>query len=175
MLGDALSQLGVISTGKSYLDVRRALLELGIDESRAKALGLKLYKVGMPWPLEPEGLRAFARGVRKLLVVEEKRALIEDQVRSILYGVANPPEVIGKVDESGAVLFQAHGRLDAAQIGQAIGERLLEFTGNEALAGALESFRHRADHSALKEAAMRRTPYFRAGRTHTSSPKFPDG
>jgi indolepyruvate ferredoxin oxidoreductase len=175
VLGDALSQLGVISTGKSYLDVRRALLELGIDESRAKALGLKLYKVGMPWPLEPEGLRAFARGVRKLLVVEEKRALIEDQVRSILYGVANPPEVIGKVDESGAVLFQAHGRLDAAQIGQAIGERLLEFTGNEALAGALESFRHRADHSALKEAAMRRTPYFCAGCPHNTSTQVPDG
>jgi len=175
VLGDAQGQLGVISTGKSYLDVRRALLELGIDESRAKALGLKLYKVGMPWPLESEGLRAFARGVRKLVVVEEKRALIEDQVRNILYGVTNPPEVIGKADESGAVLFQVHGRLDAAQIGQAIGERLLEFTGDETLAGALERLRHRADHSALKEAAMRRTPYFCAGCPHNTSTHVPDG
>ena len=175
VLGDAQGQLGVISTGKSYLDVRRALLELGIDESRAKALGLKLYKVGMPWPLEPEGLRAFARGVRKLVVVEEKRALIEDQVRNILYGVTNPPEVIGKADESGAVLFQVHGRLDAAQIGQAIGDRLLEFTGDETLAGALERLRHRADHSALKEAAMRRTPYFCAGCPHNTSTHVPDG
>ena len=175
VLGDAQGQLGVISTGKSYLDVRRAFLELGIDESRAKALGLKLYKVGMPWPLEPQGLRAFARGVRKLVVVEEKRALIEDQVRSILYGVANPPEVIGKADESGAVLFQVHGRLDAAQIGQAIGERLLEFSGDETLARALERLRHRADHSALKEAAMRRTPYFCAGCPHNTSTQVPDG
>ena len=175
VLGDAQGQLGVISTGKSYLDVRRAFLELGIDESRAKALGLKLYKVGMPWPLEPQGLRDFARGVRKLVVVEEKRALIEDQVRSILYGVANPPEVIGKADESGAVLFQVHGRLDAAQIGQAIGERLLEFSGDETLARALERLRHRADHSALKEAAMRRTPYFCAGCPHNTSTQVPDG
>ena len=175
VLGDTHGQLGIISTGKSYLDVRRALLELGIDEVRSKSLGLKLYKVGMPWPLEPDGLKAFASGTRKLVVVEEKRALIEDQVRSILYGVANPPEVVGKADESGAVLFQAHGRLDAAQIGQAIGERLLQLTGDEALAGALKRLADRADHSALKDAAMRRTPYFCAGCPHNTSTQVPEG
>ncbi|MGB1715415.1 MAG: indolepyruvate ferredoxin oxidoreductase family protein, partial [Arenicellales bacterium] len=175
VLGDTQGQLGIISTGKSYLDVRRALLELGIDEVRAKRLGLKLYKVGMPWPLEPEGLKAFANGTRKLVVVEEKRALIEDQVRSILYGVANPPEVIGKADESGEVLFQAHGRLDAAQIGRAIGARLLQLTGDEALAGALKRLADRADHSALKDAAMRRTPYFCAGCPHNTSTQVPKG
>ena len=175
VLGDTQGQLGIISTGKSYLDVRRALLELGIDEVRAKRLGLKLYKVGMPWPLEPEGLKAFANGTRKLVVVEEKRALMEDQVRSILYGVTNPPEVIGKADESGEVLFQAHGRLDAAQIGRAIGARLLQFTGDEALAGALKRLTDRADHSALKDAAMRRTPYFCAGCPHNTSTQVPKG
>ena len=175
VLGDTQGQLGIISTGKSYLDVRRALLELGIDEIRAKRLGLKLYKVGMPWPLEPEGLKAFANGTRKLVVVEEKRALMEDQVRSILYGAANPPEVIGKADESGEALFQAHGRLDAAQIGQAIGERLLQLTGDEALAGALKRLADRADHSALTDAAMRRTPYFCAGCPHNTSTQVPKG
>ena len=175
VLGDTQGQLGIISTGKSYLDVRRALLELGIDEVRAKRLGLKLYKVGMPWPLEREGLKAFANGTRKLVVVEEKRALMEDQVRSILYGVANPPEVIGKADESGEVLFQAHGRLDAAQIGRAIGARLLQLTGDEALAGALKRLTDRADHSALKDAAMRRTPYFCAGCPHNTSTLVPKG
>ena len=175
VLGDTQGQLGIISTGKSYLDVRRALLELGIDEVRAKRLGLKLYKVGMPWPLEREGLKAFASGTRKLVVVEEKRALMEDQVRSILYGVANPPEVIGKADESGEVLFQAHGRLDAAQIGRAIGARLLQLTGDEALAGALKRLTDRADHSALKDAAMRRTPYFCAGCPHNTSTLVPKG
>ena len=175
VLGDTQGQFGIISTGKSYLDVRRALLELGIDEARAKGLGLKLYKVGMPWPLEPEGLKAFASGTRKLLVVEEKRALMEDQIRSILYGMTNPPEVIGKADESGAVLFQAHGRLDAAQIGRAIGERLLQLTGDETLAGALRRLGDRADDATLKDAAMRRTPYFCAGCPHNTSTQVPDG
>ena len=175
VLGDTQGQFGIISTGKSYLDVRRALLELGIDEARAKGLGLKLYKVGMPWPLEPEGLKAFASGTRKLLVVEEKRALMEDQIRSILYGMANPPEVIGKANESGGVLFQAHGRLDAAQIGRAIGERLLQLTGDETLAGALRRLGDRADDATLKDAAMRRTPYFCAGCPHNTSTQVPDG
>ena len=79
--GRAAAKLGIISAGKSYLDVRQALDELGIDELRANALGLRLYKIGCPWPLEPQGLREFAQGLDKIIVVEEKRSLIEGQLR----------------------------------------------------------------------------------------------
>ena len=175
VLGDPVAPLGIISTGKSYLDVRRALVEIGIDESRAKALGVKLYKVGMPWPLEPDGLRDFAKGTRKLILVEEKRGLMEEQVRNLLYGVTDSPEVIGKTDETGAVLFQVYGRLDAAQIATAIGDRLVDLTHDDTLIGALKHLRARSEKADLKEAPMRRTPYFCAGCPHNTSTLVPEG
>ena len=175
VLGDKRAPCGIISTGKSYLDVRRALLELGIDEARAITLGVKLYKVGMPWPLEPDGLKEFARGARKLILVEEKRGLMEEQVRNILYGVTDSPEVIGKTDEIGAVLFQAYGRLDPAQIATAIGDRLVDMTQDEVLIEALKHLRARVQKAELKEAPMRRTPYFCAGCPHNTSTLVPEG
>ncbi|HAG47110.1 MAG TPA: indolepyruvate ferredoxin oxidoreductase family protein, partial [Gammaproteobacteria bacterium] len=86
VLGQRGARVGIVTTGKSYLDVRRALMELGIDQKECERLGLSLYKVGMPWPLEVTGLKAFAAGLEELIVVEEKRGLIEDQVKAILYG-----------------------------------------------------------------------------------------
>jgi len=175
VLGNTNAPLGIISTGKSYLDVRRALLELGIDEVRAKTLGVKLYKVGMPWPLESDGIKDFAKGARKLILVEEKRGLMEEQVRSILYGATDSPEVIGKTDETGAILFQVYGRLDPAQIAMAIGDRLADLTRDETLIGALKHLRTRAEKANLKEAPMRRTPYFCAGCPHNTSTLVPEG
>ena len=105
--GGANPKLGIITTGKSYLDVRQALDELGIDEVRANALGIRLYKVGMPWPLEPQGIVKFAQGLDVVLVVEEKRALIELQVKEQLYDLPNRPRVLGKKDENDQWLFPA--------------------------------------------------------------------
>ena len=89
--GGPNAKIGVITTGKSYLDVRQALDDLGIDEVRANALGLRLYKIGCTWPIEPQGLRAFAEGLDLIIVVEEKRSLIEVQVREELYGLPISP------------------------------------------------------------------------------------
>ena len=175
VLGDNRAPLGVISTGKSYLDVRRALLELGIESDQAKDFGLKLYKVGMSWPLAAQGIKDFSRGVRKLIVVEEKRGLIEEQVRNILYRTPGAPEVVGKRDEHGAVLFPVSGRLGAAHIAIAIGERLTKLTSNESLSGALNALRARIEGHKAKPAPMVRTPYFCAGCPHNSSTVVPDG
>ncbi|NTV11805.1 MAG: indolepyruvate ferredoxin oxidoreductase family protein, partial [Zoogloea sp.] len=78
-------RLGIITSGKSYLDVRQALDDLGVDEQLAAAIGIRLYKVGMVWPLESEGVRRFAEGLEEILVVEEKRQLIEYQLKEELY------------------------------------------------------------------------------------------
>jgi indolepyruvate ferredoxin oxidoreductase len=105
--GGPNAKIGIVTCGKSYLDVRQAFDELGIDEVRANQLGLRLYKVGMTWPLEPRGVLKFAEGLDLILVVEEKRALIETQVKEQLYDLANRPRVLGKKDENDQWLFPA--------------------------------------------------------------------
>ncbi len=84
--------------------------DLELDEVEANALGLRLLKIGCVWPIEPVGLRDFAQGLDLIIVVEEKRSLIETQVREELYGSPNQPVCIGKKDESGRWLFPRHRR-----------------------------------------------------------------
>ena len=94
-------RLGIVSTGKAYLDVRQALDELGIDRRRASDLGIRVFKVGMSWPLESVQIGEFAKGLEEVLVVEEKRGVIEDQLKEQLYnrGGAARPRILGKLDE----------------------------------------------------------------------------
>jgi indolepyruvate ferredoxin oxidoreductase len=102
-IDSAKPRLGIIASGKSYLDVRQALEDLGIDEKLAGEIGIRLCKVAMPWPLEPTGVRDFARGLEEILVVEEKRQLIEYQLKEQLYNWRDSerPRVVGKYDEHG--------------------------------------------------------------------------
>ena len=100
--------------------------ELGIDEVKCNDLGIRLYKFGCPWPLSREELVAFADGLDLIIVVEEKRSLIEVQVREELYGTANQPICIGKKDEQGNWLFPVKGALDPNDVAICIGERLLQ-------------------------------------------------
>src|SRR6266478_6271912 len=92
------ARLGIMATGKAYLDLRQALADLGITDEEAQALGLRIYKVALTWPLEEGGARQFAEGLQDVLVVEEKRGFIEDQLKRILYNVdaTNRPSVVGK-------------------------------------------------------------------------------
>ena len=171
--------LGVATTGKSYLDVRQAFEDLGVDEEAARRLGIRLYKVAMPFPLEPDGARRFAGGLETILVVEEKRALIETQLKDVLYATPGAARILGKRDEADRLLFPAAGRLDTNHIAVEIGRRLLARGGAPAL----------TDHLAIRvaeletilaggdsdPAAMTRTPYFCPGCPHSSSTRVPDG
>src|SRR5439155_1153829 len=105
----------------SYLDVRQALDDLGIDDAHAADLGIRLYKVAMSWPLEREGIRNFAEGLEEILVVEEKRAIIENQFKEQLYNWREDvrPRIIGKFDESHNWILPSNGELTPAQIGRA--------------------------------------------------------
>ena len=173
--GGAAPRLGIVASGKSYLDVRQALDTLGIDDAKAAALGIAVYKVGVPWPLEPEGLRSFARGLNLLLVVEEKRPLIEAQVRDILYGTADAPQVIGKADERGAPLFPSFGALEPNDIAIAVGRRALARAGDTAIEAALAGIEQAQAHLAETKDVAVRTPYFCAGCPHSSSTRLPEG
>ncbi|MGH0037358.1 MAG: indolepyruvate ferredoxin oxidoreductase family protein [Myxococcota bacterium] len=110
-LGGERPRLGIVTTGKAYLDVRQALEELGLDDARAALLGIAVYKVGLSWPLETEGLRRFADGLETLLVVEEKRPFVEEQLASALYNLSARPRLLGKRDASGAPLVPGVGEL----------------------------------------------------------------
>ena len=171
--------LGVATTGKSCLDVRQAFEHLGIDETAARRLGIRLYKIAMPFPLEPEGARRFAEGLGTVIVVEEKRALIETQLKDVLYATPHAPRILGKRDEAGRTLFPAAGRLDTNHIAVELGRRILQRRGDPDLTARVAARVAELD-SILTNgdpdpAAMIRTPYFCPGCPHNSSTRVPDG
>lgn len=168
-------KVGVISTGKSWLDVQQGVDALGLDEVRAANLGLRQYKVAVPWPLEPEGIRQFAAGLDLIIVVEEKRGIIEPQVKDILYGTANAPAIVGKKDEKGQVLFQAKAALDSNEIAVAIGERLIKFAPNNDLGDKLGVLKQAQEVLRSTGDVAVRIPYFCAGCPHNSSTVVPEG
>ncbi|PSM17531.1 indolepyruvate ferredoxin oxidoreductase family protein [Nitratireductor sp. StC3] len=174
--GGRTPKIGIITVGKSYLDVRQALEDIGIDEAGAERIGLRLFKVACPWPLDLEHIRDFARGLEMIIVVEEKRSLIEVQVREDLYGTAMQPVVVGKKDERGDWLFPAKGALDPNDIAIAIGERILKVIGpSEEIAARVNRLKQFQAMLAESTDVASRTPYFCSGCPHNSSTKVPDG
>jgi indolepyruvate ferredoxin oxidoreductase len=168
-------KIGIITTGKSYLDVRQALDELGIDEVGCNQLGIRLYKVGCPWPISRRELAEFAQGLDLIIVVEEKRSLIEVQVREELYGSANQPVCIGKRDEQGSWLFPVKGALDSNDVAICIGERLLKYHRNDDIAGRLARIKESQRIAAETRDIAQRIPYFCSGCPHNSSTVVPEG
>jgi indolepyruvate ferredoxin oxidoreductase len=166
--------LGLVTAGKSYGDVRAALALLGLNDARAKAVGVSLYKVGCIWPLEPFGVAEFAAGHRTLLVVEEKKSFLEQQIAATLINHADRPLVLGKVDENGWPLLSSVLQLDAATIALAIAGRL-EALG--LLDGELRAARDTLVPSpqSARAAVPRRAPYFCSGCPHNRSTVVPEG
>ncbi len=182
------ARLGIVSSGKSWLDVMQALADLGIDEAAARALGLRVMKVAMPWPLEPQAMRAFAGGCEELLVVEEKRALIESQLKELLYPLAERPRVVGKTDENGAALAPEHGELTPTFCARLIGQRLARWRdapedarGTRAAAARARIDARLAEIDARERApakrfeTIERIPYFCSGCPHNTSTRVPEG
>jgi indolepyruvate ferredoxin oxidoreductase len=168
-------KIGVITTGKSYLDVRQALDELGIDEVKCNDWGLRIDKIACPWPISRQELMEFAKGLDLIIVVEEKRSLIEVQVREELYGTANQPVVIGKKDEQGNWLFPVKGALDSNDVAICIGERLLKYVTDENLKGRVARLKEAQARLAVTQDVAVRIPYFCSGCPHNSSTVVPAG
>jgi indolepyruvate ferredoxin oxidoreductase len=173
--GGRTPKVGIITVGKSYLDVRQAMDELGLDEVKANDMGLRLFKVACPWPLSRAELVDFARDLDLIIVVEEKRSLIEVQVREELYGTPNQPVCIGKKDEKGDWLFPVKGALDVNDIAIAVGERLLRYHRNDDLDGRVQRLKQAQAMLAETVDVANRTPHFCSGCPHNSSTKVPEG
>jgi indolepyruvate ferredoxin oxidoreductase len=171
------ARLGLVTTGKSYLDVRQALLDLGLDEQSMIDIGLRLYKVGMSWPLEPDGVRIFVEGLEEVLVIEEKRALIENQLKELLYNwqLDMRPRVVGKFDESGGVLLPSSGELTPARIASVIGKRMARFHTSPDIQQRLEFLERKGNALADFKPLAERVPYFCSGCPHNTSTKVPEG
>ncbi len=185
-------RLGIITSGKSYLDVRQAFDELGIDETLAAEIGIRLYKVGMVWPLESEGVREFAEGLEEILVIEEKRQLIEYQLKEELYNWREDvrPRVIGKFDEKGEWastpdnrgvvshgewLLPAAGELSVAQIARVIASRIDRFFTSTRIAERLALIDAKQKALASPIMLAQRTPTFCSGCPHNTSTRVPEG
>ncbi|MEP7328681.1 MAG: indolepyruvate ferredoxin oxidoreductase family protein [Betaproteobacteria bacterium] len=181
-------RLGIATSGKSYQDVRQALEDLGITEADAAEMGLRVFKVAMPWPLEPEGVRQFAEGLEEILVVEEKRQVVEYQLKEQLYNWRDDvrPRVVGKFDEKGEWvrphgdwLLPAKGELTPAMIARVIAKRIERLNLHPR---TMDKLRARVDWINAKEAALEkpgislvRQPYFCSGCPHNTSTNLPDG
>ncbi|MEQ8653149.1 MAG: indolepyruvate ferredoxin oxidoreductase family protein [Kiloniellales bacterium] len=170
-------RFGIVTAGKSYLDVRQALDDLGIDEALAAEIGLTVYKVGMVWPLEREGIRDFAKGLEEVLVVEEKRAVIENQLKEQLYNwdPENRPQVVGKFDEERNWILPSNGELTPARIAQVIAKRIQRFYDSERIAKRLAFLERKQQALDAEPEAMKRIPTFCSGCPHNSSTKVPEG
>jgi indolepyruvate ferredoxin oxidoreductase len=184
VLGGSKRRLGIVTVGKSYLDVMQALDDLHIDEAFAEELGLSVYKVAMPWPLEPEGIRAFVEGHEEILIVEEKRAVIENQLKEQLYNwqAAQRPRITGKFNERRELQLPSYGELSPARIARVLVDRLKSLPGGSATVDSNDHFKNRLAFLDAKEDALskteggtKRVPYFCSGCPHNTSTKVPEG
>jgi indolepyruvate ferredoxin oxidoreductase len=175
------ARYGIMASGKSYEDIRQALRELGVTPEVAAKIGLRLYKIGMPWPLEPEGVRQFAVGLEEIFIVEERREIVENQVKQELFNWRDDvrPRIVGKMDDHDKRFLTFAAELSVASLASSLTERLLRLNLNPEIA---EMLRAKADWFNGREATqmqpvapIARTPYFCSGCPHNTSTKVPEG
>lgn len=173
---DPDARYGIITTGKAHLDVLEALQMLGVDESRARAIRLDVYKVGLVWPLENEGAERFMAGKKEVLVIEEKRGIIESQLKEYLYdrAVSKPDLILGKHDEVGAPLISWVEELSPSILAPIIAQRLKRVFPDLDFSDALGRI-ERAARSVEAPGGAKRIPYFCSGCPHNTSTKVPEG
>ncbi|TNF04548.1 MAG: indolepyruvate ferredoxin oxidoreductase family protein [Sphingomonadales bacterium] len=171
-------ELGLIAAGKAFLDLRQALADLGLTEERCRDLGIGLYKPGLIWPLEATGFQQFASGYKAVLVVEEKRPVIEDQAARLLYDAAADarPAIMGKRDRSGAPLLPEVGELNPALIRKALVTVLTQMgLADEALNNANSRLAEIEAGAGLLGGGRVRPPFYCSGCPHNTSTRVPEG
>ena len=171
------ARIGIVTVGKSYLDVRQALEEIGLDEAACARIGLVVYKVGMPYPLEQSGIRAFCQGLEEVLVVEEKRPLIEGQLKDVLYDLPTDqrPRILGKFDGEGNWILPSTAELYPEQVAKVMAQRLKKLSLPEDVAVAVDRYSNLPAEPEAQATGFARTPYFCSGCPHNTSTRVPEG
>lgn len=167
------ARFGIAVRGKAFATLRQALADAGISPDFARDQGLRIWKVGLAWPLDAEGARAFAQGLEEVLVVEDRRAFLEPQLKDALYPLAERPRITGKTDERGAPLLSDLGELDSGQILRALARRLPAALRTEALSARLQELE--ALDAAAAEPLVARDPFYCPGCPHNTSTRVPEG
>jgi indolepyruvate ferredoxin oxidoreductase len=170
--GDA-DRIGLVAAGKTWFDLRQALRDLGLDDAGLRRAGIRLLKLGMLYPLEPDIVRKFAAGLREIVVIEEKRGFVELLLRDVLYNQAQRPVVVGKADELDAPLVPAHGELDPDAIARILAGRL----GAYPMPPSVQARLARLGEIEARPAPLTlvRTPFFCSGCPHNTSTVVPEG
>jgi len=196
--GGSGDRFGIIASGKAYNDTRQALIDLGLDDDRCRHLGIRVHKVSVVWPLEAQATREFATGLREILVVEEKRQVIEYQLKEELYNWRADvrPDVLGKFDEVGGdhsggewsvpnpsahTLLRANADLNPAIVARAIARRLKKLGVDAQTQARIDAHlavldaKDRAMQTLSLGASADRTPWFCSGCPHNTSTRVPEG
>ncbi len=177
-LGDARARFGIVTAGKCWHEVRLALRALGLEGERAAAVGVAVWKVGLLWPLEPEGLREFAEGKDELLFVEDKTAFVESQAAHLLYNAPRRPRIAGKQDPAGAPLLASDQGFEPLELAEVIAGRL-QAAGlwDDTLQARLQALQaaRRGLLAVAAPADAKRLPWFCAGCPHNTSTAVPEG
>jgi len=175
VLDSPKARLGIVTTGKSYLDVLQALEYLGISAADAREIGIRVYKIGMTWPLEPIGIREFANGLEDVIVVEEKRSFIESQMKEYMYNWPTRPSVVGKYDEDGHWVLPSTNELTPAMIALVIAKRLARFFTSEAIRSRVAWIQAKEQELTLPRANFPRAAHYCSGCPHNTSTAVPEG
>lgn len=170
-------RLGLIVSGQAARDVFEALDALGVSRSQAAELGLTIFKVAMPWPLEPTAIRAFCAGLERVLVIEHKRPLIEDQLRSALYNLPDKdrPMIEGKADAEGRPLLSQVASIALPEMARAIADRLPEGWSRDTAEAYFNRLSEGGRAGSDQDPALVRSPHYCSGCPHNTSTRLPEG
>jgi indolepyruvate ferredoxin oxidoreductase len=175
------ARFGIISSGKAYEDVLQALRELELGRAEMEAIGIRILKIRMPWPLEPEADRHFSEGLDEVLVIEERREIIENQIKQQLFNWRSDvrPRIVGKFDEHDKPYLSLSAALTVGAVARAIAGRILKLDMDPALhqriSDKLAYLSERGQISRSHVPPLQRTPFFCSGCPHNTSTRVPDG
>ena len=174
IFNEGKKHLGIISTGKAFSDTMDCLKNLNIDQKKAEKLGIHLLKIGMTWPLESKKIEDFSRNMKEIIVIEEKRAFLETNIKNILYNKKNMPKsIVGKLDENGNRLIKEGYEINKTDLKFVLISRI-EKTCKVDLKILSTSYQSSVK-KVSKKNKIERTPYFCSGCPHNTSTKVPDG
>ncbi len=173
VVNPASARIGLMTGGKTYFDLRQALADLGLDESDLETAGVRILKMGMLYPVEPEIVRDFAEGLDEIFVIEDKRPFLEMFAKEMFYGRPGAPRIVGKRDETGADLLPAHGELSADVIARALAARLAKVVSKGTVGARIAELEAPAPRAVALSAP--RMPYFCSGCPHNRALRVPEG